>query len=323
MHRKRVLGLTAVAVLLAGCGGDPRPARAEAALVAVDGDGAVVYHLGDGSYRGVDRSGREIWRFGAELGEPANVVCLRRCPDAVFSGGGPASRVTNGRLDRFGVAGGSRVLSARADTLVLGDEGAIRVARADGATVTGPEPAATWVENAAGTTAVTVSAGVRWFDRDDTGWRPGGEAAQPGSDACLSADGRTALVLGEAPALVPRDGGAPVRLATDLPDAPECVFGAGPAVLVEHTVRGEGIRHTAMRAFDRDGKPVWSRDFDSEVFVAADPGRARFAISGAARFEVLDAAGGLIAERDDVVSALFTDDGELVTVLDTGAVTRH
>jgi hypothetical protein len=313
MHRKRVLGLTAAAVLLAGCGASPRPARAEAALVAVDGDGAVVYDLADGSYRGVDRSGREMWRFGAELGDPAAVVCLRHCPDAVFSGGGPASRVTNGKLERFDVAG--RVLSAHDDHLVLGEDNAVRVTGA------GPEPSAGWVENAAGTSAVTVSPGVRWFDRDGTGWRPGTRADRPGDDACLSPDGRTALVLGEAAALVGRDG-PPSVLATDLPAAPECVFGAAGAVLVEHTVRGEGARHTAMRAVDRAGKPLWARDFDSEMFVAADPRSARFALSGAARFELLDAGGRVLDTRDDVVSASFTGGGELVTVLDSGAVTR-
>ncbi|NBH03974.1 hypothetical protein, partial [Amycolatopsis sp. SID8362] len=126
--------------------------------------GAVVYDLGDGSYRGVDRSGREVWRFGAELGDPSDVVCLRHCPDAVFSGGGPASRVANGRLDRFDAEG--RVFSAHDDHLVLGERETVRVAGAV------PEPAAGWVENAAGTSAVTVSPGVRWFDRGDGGWRP-------------------------------------------------------------------------------------------------------------------------------------------------------
>nr|UUG47291.1 hypothetical protein [Amycolatopsis sp.] len=313
MHRKRVLGLAAVAVLLTGCGGGPQPARAESALVAVDGDGAVVYDLADGTYRGVDRSGREAWRFGAELGDPADVVCLRHCPDAVFSGGGPASRVTNGKLERFGEPG--RVLSAHDDHLVVAEENAIRFTGA------GREPSAGWVENAAGTSAVTVSPGVRWFDRDGGGWRPGTRADRPGDDACLSPDGRTALVLGEAAALVGRDG-PPVVLATDLPGAPECVFGAAGAVLVEHTVRGEGVRHTAMRAVDRAGKPLWARDFDSEVFVAADPRSPRFALSGAARFELLDAGGGVLAGRDDVVSAAFTAGGELVTVLDSGAVSR-
>ncbi|NBH09956.1 hypothetical protein, partial [Amycolatopsis sp. SID8362] len=104
--------------------------------------------------------------------------------------------------------------------------------------------------------------------------------------------------------------------------APECVFGAGGAVLVEHTVREGGARRTAMRAVDGTGRPLWSRDFDTEVFVAADPRAPRFALSGAARFELLDAGGRVTEGRDDVVSASFTAGGELVTVLVSGAVTR-
>ncbi|MFD8492658.1 hypothetical protein [Amycolatopsis sp. NPDC059657] len=97
MHRKRMLGLTAAAILLAGCGNAPPPAPAEP-----------VRNLSDSTYRGFGRPGHETWRFGTEPNKPANR--------------GPASRAATGWLSRFGVPE-----SGRADALVLSEQDSIRV----------------------------------------------------------------------------------------------------------------------------------------------------------------------------------------------------
>jgi hypothetical protein len=314
-------------------------------LLVATPDGAIVVDPSAEAFRGFDRSGAAVWTDDQALRAGAQVSCLERCPDAVFSGGFdsaaqdlPPYQMVAGRREPFPVstAHHRRVLAARSPSDAVVAEGEadgrswIRVLRPPAGELRVPVPgaAAVWSENPSRTVAVTLSrqpgapdAALLWAQRDAQGWSlvdshlPAGGAW----GACVAGEGEAVLLVGPQPTLVlDRQRSVPVR--TDLGDAGECTLGRSGGTVLQRSMGPGTDRRTAVRGIDLEGRQTWSRDYPEEVFAATDPSGDFVALTHDETLELLDREGRTVATRRNVESAAFTAGEELVTVSPDGQV---
>lgn len=334
---RRIAALVVLMTALAGCSASAEtvpkaPVRSPFAVVAADAAGAIVYDLRDGTFRGVDRSGHQVWTGKAEIGDRTDAHCLGSCPDAVFSSSGGEDaplRVEGSRFTAFPTTAAPirRVLSARSSTDFVAEtaEG-IALVRPDGKaeTIAAASPPVTWIEDPAGSSALAILPGqaqntVLRFTHDVDGWRLTGPAQPAGTarGGCVSASGT--MLLGDQPELSTAAAAA-AKLSTDIPQAADCALGPERVALVEHSVDGSGARRTAVRAYTLAGTQAWSRNAADEVLVSADPKRNRFTLAYPDHVDLVDGTGSTTETRKDTCDALFAATGELVTVSTTGMV---
>jgi len=344
--------LTALAALLLGAAGCARTAAPDApapppqttswaAIVDADAHGAIVLD-GDQGYRGVRRDGTTAWRRPAGEQAPMAVACATRCPDAVLSGSVrsftnpdvPDPRpglLLDGRTHPLAAVGGHhrRVLTAaglRDFVAAVGDGDRWRLELHHGdrpptrVPVEGSLP--TWQESPDGRLALLTVAGqgtgapgsrARWFTRQPGGWRPAGTTVPvAGVDACVADDGR-ALLLGQSPAILHRDGR--LEPVTDLEHAGACALAASGGIVAELAQLQDGRPQARLRAFDAGGTVVWRRDVPAEVAVTADPTAARAAyLADGALHEIDQRTGQAPPPLPGVLAARYDGAGGLVTV---------
>ena len=95
-------------------------------------------------------------------------------------------------------------------------------------------------------------------------------------------------------------------------------IGARGGTVVQRAASTLGVLRTAVRGFDLTGGQTWSRDYDGEAFAATDPSGRFTAVAHDDLLDLLDTTGTVVRTEKDVRSALFTGDGELVTVSMSG-----
>jgi hypothetical protein len=350
------IAAVAAALLAAGCsgaGGSPAPAAtttpsapAGAAVdvpwfLAVDARGAVVLDAADGTMRGFDRARGRVWTDTREPATSVALVCDVACPDAVSSSvddakglNGPPVRLTAaGRAAfRSPAAAHVRVLSVRSATDLVTEEGDaaghswLRVVRPGGpARIDVAARGYRWTESADGRWALaypdrpTAGGDLLWFSHDAGGWRQ--RRAEPRGTfvtACLAGDGSTAVLAGDRPALLSRDG-ARTPAGAGLSNALDCVAGRRAIALVGRSMRGDR-RVTVVSGLDARGAVRWTREVPVEAAVVAHPAAAVVGIADGRSFALVDDAGGTVWRRDHVRNATFTRDGRLVVVAPDGTV---
>lgn len=355
------IAATAVA-LAAAAAGCTAPARTTAppedrAPVIIDADryGVVFLDVAAVRYVGVRRDGTVAWRVPAGDHDPAPVMCLDRCPDAVLSGSA-ASLISpaipdpepvlmmDGRAHPIAALTAPKrwVLTARsADDLVVhtgNGKGQWWLEIRHG---TGTERVpvggsrTSWREDTDGRYGLAVSAAdrgsavagaaapsptgagpayeVRWFERDDAGWRVTGSPAKvAGAAACLHPDGSRALLIGQRPALLDRTGTrAPV---TDLERAGTCALTRAGGIVADLT-RGVGGSRSALRVFDDAGTVTWRAETAEPVAVAADPTGARVGyVAGDILVEIDPRTGAVLRTTGQTRAARYDGSGGIVLV---------
>jgi hypothetical protein len=346
MYARKLAGMLCVAAALTvGCSAAASPmpstrptappADTGAMIVAASSDGTVVVDPGSESYRGYDSRGELRWVDREAYRRNAAAVCSPRCPDAVFSAASGSPRTWRRSEDRvepltFSTGRADRVLTARgaSDAVVAesvpGGKDWLHLIRTDGAPIQMRISSAAdvlWVENPARSTALTVygepdlpDAEVRWFGRDRHGWRPTGRALPATGvwGACLAGVGDLAVLTGPHARMLVDGRAVPIR--TDLHVVGECAAGRDAVVVLDRWIDAQDVRHTAVRGVDMSGRQVWARDLATEAEVAADPAGHRFVLVHDGTAEVVDDHGRVIARYGDVVSATFTETGDLVVV---------
>jgi hypothetical protein len=308
----------------------PHAPASPGVFVGVDEYGAVFIDARRRRSLGILRDGTVAWQRRLDAREPGPIGCLARCPDAVFSGNAASANspampdptpeiVLAGQRQAFvavPAAGKRRVLTARAaDDFVLatGDASGWFLEAHHGSEVTrigvgGYHTA--WAQSADGRHALAVTVvGIgtgeaRWFDRRERGWvlDPITQATPvSGVDSCVSPDGQHAILLGQRPAVLGRDGRqTPI---TDLESAGTCAWAGAGGIVASLSTRTGG-ELSQLRGFDGDGRQTWRRDVAGTVSVAANP------VSGSAAYAALDA----LHEVD------LSTGAELRTVRDVGSV---
>jgi hypothetical protein len=350
--------LAAVTIVAAGCAlqsqrraGAPHPSTTargmpSPAAIIIDADpyGAIVFDE-QGRYVGVRRDGTVAWREPAGARAFGVVSCLSHCPDAVLSASldainsadvadPPPRLVVDGRWRRLARLDGHkrRILTASGvDQFMLAtgdrkrwwlevhDNGAAaRRVRVGGFN-------SSWQESADGRHgfAVTSAPGgnqARWFTRADDGWRQAGKTMPvAGLSSCVAPDGRRALLLGQRPVVLDRDGGQ--RPWTDLESAGACAWAATGGIVAElaQTTRGPRSR---LRAFDAGGVVRWRLDVADEASVTADPTSSRVAYLVDRVLREIDPIPGVeLRSIPRVQAARYDANGELVTITDDGSTT--
>jgi len=345
--------LTALAALLllgaAGCArtadpdapAPPSQTTSWAVIVDADAHGAIVLD-GDQAYRGVRRDGTTAWRRPAGEQAPMAVACAARCPDAVLSGSvrsftkadvaDPRPRLLlDGRAHPLaGVTGHHRrILTAAGlrDFVAAvgdGDRWRLELHRGDRPPTRLPVDGSlpTWQESPDGRLALLTVTGqgtgapggrARWFTHQPGGWRPAGTTVPvAGVDACVADDGR-ALLLGQSPAILHRDGR--LEPVTGLEHAGACALAASGGIVAELAQLQDGRARARLRAFDAGGSVVWRRDLPAEVAVTADPTASRAAYLAEGALQELDLRTGQAPPPlAGVLAARYDGAGGLVTV---------
>jgi hypothetical protein len=342
----------------APAGRPPDPAQRDqgAWLVDADAHGAIVLDGRDRTYRGVRRDGTVAWREPADPRAPMAAACAARCPDAVLAGSiaslteagtaDPQPRlVLDGRSRPVaGITGHKRrVLTALGPhdlVAAVGDRGGrwrleIRGAGPPTRLAVGSGLLPVWQESHDARVAFLVVVAddpgggdsgrtgprnqARWFTRLPGGWRPDGAAIRvTASSACVAGDGR-ALLLGPAPVLLRRDGRrAPV---TDLRHAGTCALAESGGIVAE-LAQSLGGPHGRVRAFDGQGRVVWTSDLDGEIAVTADPAAPRVAAVAQGTLHEVDLlTPGAVRSRPGVLAARYDGAGSLVVLGPAGTPT--
>ncbi|WP_188194183.1 hypothetical protein [Nonomuraea sp. SYSU D8015] len=342
MIRKTWPAVIMACVLAAGACSAAAPTapgvRPGVALAALSTDGAVLLDMESESFLGIARNGGRVWHDRTAFQQGSHVICLTRCPEAVFSGGealdGRAiaswSPIPSGQAafmnSRHPVL---KVLSARSasDAVIaegpVSGKGRVRVLRTDGSSHdfdVGDAASAVWGEDPGRATALLVMGGdgdALWFARDRHGWRPlpGRLPANQAWGACTASRGELAVLVGPEPVLIlERTRRLPIR--TDLEFVGECAAGRSGLVVLGRWKDTQGRPHTAVRGVDRAGVQTWARDFATEVQVRAAPSGERFILVHGGRAELVDNSGRTTATYEGAMSAGFTATGELVLVRD-------
>jgi hypothetical protein len=320
-----------------GTGSLKQGLRRPIALLFATSDGAVVLDPASESFRGFDRFGAHVWTDQEALRSGAEVVCLKRCPDVVFSGvldpAGPDPmpwQIVAGQHKQLSIstAHTRRVLAARSpfDAVIVESEldGAswVRVIRPHADELRAPAAGTTmvWSENPSRTVALAFSrqpdvsdTTLLWFRREAQGWNlVDSHMPLDGAwGACVAGEGEVAVLVGPHPALI-FDGQRRVPIQTDLGGAGECSLGRSGGIVLQRSM-SRGERRTAIRGIDLSGRQTWARDYPEEVLVAADPSGRRFALAHGGKLELVDHQGRTRATYQGIDSAVFTVNGELVT----------
>lgn len=314
------------------------PPAGEPVLVSADSAGAVLMDDKSGSYRGVDRTGREIWSNTEAYAAGAEARCLKQCPDVVLSRFPLVRQIIEGTASAFTADGRALgVLAARspADVVAVAENSAggaeLHVRRTNGERLSRPVPTneMAWAENPSRTAAVALprnpDAGgkVHAFRRDAHGWRLVDDRLSSDGvwDACVAGDGELAVVTGPGAFMI-TDLRHRRELHTDLGEVAECVLGRQGGAVVRRTMSGDGAKRTEIRGIGTDGRQTWSRDLRAEAQLSAHPDGHVIALVHSGKLELVDSTGRTVSTQDGVASARFTADGELVTV-ESGRVRWH
>jgi hypothetical protein len=352
--RRALPALTLLTLLAAGCtapatraDSEPAPAfrRSERfLLLAATSDGAVALDVAAARLAGFDRSGARVWTDERGPKNGSSAVCLARCPDAIVSGIGTTSGpspapvlITSTTVAPFPVpaAAQQRVLSARSATDVVIEEtdaagnGWLRIIRGQAIDpIALPSPGVIWAESPDGTFAVAFPAAaaarkatITWYRHDGSGWQPTAERLDRGQvwDACVAEGGAVALVVGRDAALL-LDRTRRVKLRSDLTAPGECAIGLRSAAIVQRSVDDRGRVRTMIRGIALDGTQTWTRDYESEAFVAVSPSGDHIAIVHDRTLDLIDKAGKVTRTIPGIRAARFTAGGELVVADVDGGV---
>ncbi len=320
-------------------------------LLAASSGGAVVLDVASGTIRGVARGGRQLWRDRAARAAGAQVICQAQCPDAVVSGQDPTAaeggspekgpyQYVRGRRRPFPTPSAPTrlVLTARSGTDAVVAERDARghtwlVAVAGTTTRRVPLPGdvrmddVVWEESPGRDRAIAFAGNGSGDDRplwrfrhDREGWRADGRPTRRGPSwgGCVAGD-RAVLVGPRGAAMLVGDDRR-VPLATGIGVVGECRLGPEGGVLVQRQMDSDGRPATALQGFGADGAATWTRQFSSEALVEVAPDGGRQAIVHDGVLDLLDRHGNVVGHRDQVSSALFTAEGELVTTTPSGQV---
>jgi len=328
----------------AGTPGRPPTAR----LVAADPHGAVLLDE-RGQYVGVTRDGSIAWREPAGVRTYRVVSCLARCPDAVLSASLDAANAAAiaDPVPRLVVGGQWRPLDA-----LVGTKRRILTAESvEEFVLAGGEPAgggwiemhhpgvpvrrlpvggfdSSWQRSADSRHALVITSVVgdnvsgneaRWLTHTGPGWRPVGAVMRvTGVTACVTPDGSRALLLGQRPAVLDRDGNQ--RSLTDLDSAGACAWARSGGIVAELSAAGDGLR-SRVRVVDDEDAVRWWQDVAGEVSVTADPTGSRVAYQADRVLHEIDTQRGVeLRTIPGVQAARYDAHGDLVTIADDGAV---
>jgi hypothetical protein len=305
----RCVAVIAAVLLTAGCTAqDPQPRAPGWAIVDADAHGAIIFGGRDNEYRGVARDGTTVW--STKTGLPV-VGCMRVCPAAIPSTSDFARSV-------LWADSPQNMVSVKGTELDLGGH-VIRV----GGQYTSWQTSADGQHALALTTLPALLTNeARWFDLTPGGWRlatPVATVPGPRDRACVSPDGRSAVLLGEAPSLLDRTGYR-VKIP-EVETASGCAFTRRHAIVVELSTGAGGLTRSRLRALSQAGEVVWRLDFVGKVAVCGDvtSGRVVLLLGGV----VYEAdVGHDVAQRSvpGVSAACFDGGGGVVVVDPAGGV---
>ncbi|MGH3809854.1 MAG: hypothetical protein ACRDRU_25190, partial [Pseudonocardiaceae bacterium] len=262
-------------------------------LIAAGSGGAIVADPRTAAFLGFERSGRQVWADHEAMAAGAEVSCMARCPDVIFSGAfdqngpDPAPRkIVAGQSSQLDISTAHirRVLDARSlsDAVIVESEpgeGAWLRVIPSGTRIPISGTSMVWAQNLERTEAVAFSSSegssqehVLRFQRAENGWRLSDDLGPRGRawGACVASQNGPILLVGEEPALL-LDGHRRVPLHTDLPAPGECSLGAVGGVVLNRSINGVGERSTFVRGIDLTGRQTWSRNLSGEAFAAMHP----------------------------------------------------
>ena len=308
MHEPARRGFAvAVAVLLAAgyasCSvSEPQPRVPGWAIVDADAHGAIIFGGRDNEYRGVDRDGTTVW--STKTGLPV-VGCMRTCPAAIPSTSDFARSMLWADSTDNTVSVKGTELDLAGHRMRLGGQ------------------YTTWQTSANGqhalaltTLPVRLNNEVRWFDLTPGGWRLAGPAVTvpgPRDRACVSPDGRKALLLGDPPSLLDRDG-YQVKIP-EIASAAGCAFTRFHAIVVELSTGAGGLNRSRLRALSPAGAVIWRLDFVGRAAICGDvtSGRVLWVLAGVL-YEMDVRHGVTHRSMPGVSAACFDGEGGLVVV---------
>jgi hypothetical protein len=305
---RRCVVAVAAGLLLAGCMVPaPPPHATNWAIIDADAHGAIVFGGPDSEYRGVDRNGMTVWR--TKTGPPV-VGCMRVCPDAIPSTLDFARSVLWADSAQNTVSVKGTELDIAGHVIRVGGQYTSWQTSADGQHAL-----------ALTTLPVRMNNEARWFDLTPGGWRLSATVMTvpgPRDRACVSPDGRWALLLGASPSLLDRDG-----YQTKIPEikrASGCGFTRSHALAVEFIEDAGGLSRSRLLALSPRGEVVWRVDFVGRVKVCGDvtSGRVLWVLAGVL-YE--SDVGHDVSQRSipGVSTACFDGEGGVVAVDPSGS----
>jgi hypothetical protein len=295
-------------LLVTGCAGpEPEPRPGGWVIIDADAHGAIIFGRRDSEYRGVSRDGATVWR--RRVGPPI-VGCMKACPDAIPSTFDLTRTVLWAESPDNTVSVKGAELDLAGHRMRVGGQHTTWQTSADG-------------QHALALTTLPVQGNneARWFDLTPGGWRlsaPVVTVPGPREHACVSPDGRTALLLGAAPSLLDRDG-YQMRI-TEIENAGACAFTRSSAIVVEPVSGAGGLSRSRLRALSPAGAVIWRLNFIGSAAVCGDvtSDRVLYVLAGVLHEAVV----GLdVGQRTipGVSAACFDGEGALVVVDPTGA----
>jgi len=267
--RRCVVG-AAIVLLVAGCTvPDPRARATNWVIVDADAHGAIVFGGRDNEYRGFGRDGTMVWR--AKTGPPV-VGCMRVCPDAIPSTLDFARSVLWADSTQNMVSVKGTELDLAGHLIRVGGQYTSWQTSADG-------------QHALALTTLPVQLNneARWFDLTPGGWllsSPVVTVPGPRDRACVSPDGRRALLLGHGPSLLDRDG-YQVKIP-EIESASGCAFTRAHGIVVELASTAGGLSRSRLRALNLAGEVIWRLDFVGRIAMCGDvtSGRVLWVLAG-------------------------------------------
>ena len=257
----------------------------------------------------MSRDGATVWR--TRVGAPI-VGCMRTCPQALPSTVDLTRTVLWADSPDNTVSVKGAELNLAGHRMRVGGQHTTWQTSADG-------------QHALALTVLPVQENneARWFDLTPGGWRlsaPVVTVAGPREHACVSPDGRTALLLGAAPSLLDRDG-YQTEIA-EIENARACAFTRSSAIVVEPVSGTGGLSRSRLRALNPAGAVIWRLDFVGSVAVCGDVTSERVLYVLAGVLYEAD-VGRDLAQRSipGVSAACFDGRGSLV-VVDPAGTTR-
>ncbi len=314
----------------------PRPdlAQEPSYLVAADAHGVVVLDAQHQAYRGVSRDGATSWTSTRAFADGDTLVCARRCPRAVASGGLDAlNGIGTPTVTPIPLGGLSATFPAAFKTTVAAiDEHGSVLVQADTA-------GAAWVLNGqekttTGTAQVAVvpsSGGQRLIVGDlpsgetvlraltpvEDGWHLGPQHTGKGFFGCAGTGDR--LAYQDATGVLVAHSGSS-RHVSSMTDAGECSFTSTGLVIAQFTAGGTGTT-SVLETTDSHGTPRWHQKMSGEARVSGNPTTDEFVATDGKTARVFTLAGHLKRAIKNVRHAVYLPSGHLV-VLDTDGTVR-
>ncbi|GGL37556.1 hypothetical protein GCM10012283_20190 [Phycicoccus endophyticus] len=310
-----------------------KPGGEPSYIVAADDAGAIVLDGQRQTVRGVSRSGGDAWTSTRAFADGDTVVCAGTCPAAVASGGIDALNglgtptVTplnlGGATASYPSAFKSTVVAATGakSVLVQGDASGSAWVSIGGSRVPAASAQVAVVQGSSGASLVIGSrpdgaSVVRSLTAGHDGWVLGAELPAHGFFGCAGAGGRVAFG-GDDGVLIAKGGTRTV--VPGVKDPSECSFTRSGLVVAQFSA-GASATTTTVQVSTSAGKARWTREFQGEARVSANPREDAFVVTDGKTARVYAGDGSLQRTVENVSHAVYLPSGQLVALGTAGGV---